>query len=275
MLFCTACGTKRVGEFRFCVSCGAMFDVGQGAPLSHLGNVLRMSDERTAPASGLIAVASGDPGDARDSVTKAIIDAMDTVAMKACGDAALARGDMVRAEFWFMEVATADADEGIRADGIEDLARKVYIPLGRAYEAALYSMHAARHPDAGPRARAERTLTDIKAIRAAQAPDGLDFDDGWRKVDLRRPAAAGMTQREHYLRLVAYLFHQDGEGELKKLVSALQTDFMPSVTGLIIGASKDAESLGRARETSVKATADWLAHRDGWRFPSRESLHRL
>jgi len=229
---------------------------------------VRMAHDRATPRAMLVALAGDDQDDVREAATQTIIDLMDTEAMTACGDAALAAGDFERGEFWFMEVATADADENVRADGIEALARRIYIPLGRLHEAELYTRNAVLRADGERKARAERTLADINGLWIAHGSDGLVFNDQWRQADIMQPAHSGMTQQEHYYRMVAYMFHRDGTGEHERTIELLQSDFMQGITGYILGMSRGKlKELGMQRETVVKATADWLAHRKGPRFP--------
>lgn len=264
--FCTSCGEPRQGESRFCVACGGRFDDGEGI-VSRPEDRLRAAGDPSTPASALVTLASDSQEEIRLAATRTIIDLMDTDAMTACGDAALAAGDFERGEFWFMEAATADADETVRSVGIEDLARRVYIPTGRLHEAELYTRNAAIKADRLGRARAERTLADIRGLRIARGPDGLDFDDSWRQVDVSGPVRPGMTQQEHYWRMLAFNFHKDEIGESDRVISMLQSDFMQGITGYILGLARSVAEFGMERETAVKALSDWLGNRDGVRLP--------
>jgi tetratricopeptide (TPR) repeat protein len=232
-----------------------------------LDNGLREALDPSTPSKRLVELVSNVCADISSAATQTIFDIMDTTAMTLCGDAASAVGNLERAEFWFMEVATADADETVRADGIENLARRVLLPAGRLYEAELYTRNAALKADARSRVRADRTLADIKNMLIARGPDGLEFDDRWRHVDISGPARIGSTQQELYRRMIAYTFYMDSVGELDGLIAGLQSDFMQCITGYLIGLAETSSELGMERETAVKATADWLAHRDGSRFP--------
>jgi hypothetical protein len=66
--------------------------------------------------------------------------------------------------------------------------------------------------------------------------------------------------------MIAYTFYKDSVGDLDELIEALKSDFMQTITGYLIGIAESASEFIE-RETAVKATADWLAHREGFRFP--------
>lgn len=242
--FCIECGVARQGMAIFCISCGTRFaDVTKHRPQDLVAQTLD-SDESV-----------------RDSATRQIIQSVDIDAMTRCGRAALDQADITAAEFWFMEVATAGADETVRADGIEDLCRLVYMPTGRLEEAELYTRHATLHPDARIRARALRTLADIEIVRAECGNSRLEYSEAWRRVDVTQPMPTGLTQAEHYHYLLAHLFARDAGGKNKELLDGLEHDYMQGITGFLIGLDRSSASTGRERDTAAKAVADWLEHR--------------
>lgn len=245
MNFCTNCGARRSPENKFCISCGQALEAGN-------------SEERE---DDLAELALDAREEVRDSATQSIISVVDIDAMTRAGNLAFERGDMERAEFWFLEVATAEADESVRAEGIELLCRKVLIPAGRLEEAALYSRHAAGHEEPRIRARALRTLADIEEAWAVSGRSRFTYSEAWRSVDVSSPMPPGLTQDEHYLRLLAYLFAKDGDENSRRLLSGLQEDYMQNITGYIIGLSSGASRTGMERETAVKGLSDWLENR--------------
>lgn len=249
--FCTECGAERSHGSRFCTSCGTPFPT--GSPASQANGI---------PTAPDLVTQAADPNDqVREAATRRIIETVDIEAMTRCGDAALIRGDLDRAEFWFLEVATADADATVRAAGIEDLCRKVLIPAGRLEEAELYARHASAGSSPTDRSRALRTLADIEETRATTGVQRLEYTERWRSIDVSQPLPPGLTQQQHYVRLLAHLFYRDQHGMLDELNESLEHDFMPHITGLIIGMSRSSAANGMHRETAVKAIADWLENR--------------
>jgi hypothetical protein len=166
-----------------------------------------------------------------------------------------------------MEVATADADSSIHADGIELLCRYVLMPARRIHEAALYTTYAILIGDADRATRAKQTLAEINIAIRGDESSPLFYSERWRGVDVTAPITGTLDQESHYVRLLAYFHQQDSRGELDDVISGLSEDFMPSITGYVIGLSDATADVGVERETAVKATADWLSHRSGWRFP--------
>lgn len=242
--FCTECGAVRQGEGSFCISCGTRFAIASQPVEQDL--VARALDANES---------------VRETATRQIIETVDTDAMTRCGNSALEQGNIQAAEFWFMEVATAEADDTIRAEGIEDLCRLVYLPIGRLEEAELYARHAAGHPDPKVRARALRTLADIEAARSDSGLPRLEYSEAWRRVDVTQPMPNGLTQVGHYQRLIAYMFARDEENMNSELLEGLDNDYMQCISGLLNGLDRSNPTRGMERDTAAKAVSDWLAHR--------------
>ena len=259
MKFCIECGTARVENLPFCGDCGFRFP----SVLHELATL----DITAATSRQLAELASSPHGDLHEEAISEIIRRVDVEAMTLCGNSALQGGDSERAEFWFMEVATADADSSIHADGIELLCRYVLMPARRIHEAALYTTYAILIGDADRATRAKQTLAEINIAIRGDESSPLFYSERWRGVDVTAPITGTLDQESHYVRLLAYFHQQDSRGELDDVISGLSEDFMPSITGYVIGLSDATADVGVERETAVKATADWLSHRSGWRFP--------
>lgn len=242
--FCIHCGQARESAARFCISCGQPFPEAQ-----------------VVVPHDVVALVFSEDSAVREAATQEIIQGVDIDAMTRCGKLALERADGELAEFWFMEIATAEADEATRAVGIEDLCRLVYLPAGRLEEAELYCRHAATHTDPLIRARALRTLADIEVQRAEIGQDRLEYSEDWRRVDLSQPVRAGMSTEDHYLRLLALLFARDQEGANQTLLDGLDDDYMQYMAGYLIGFGNSARESGMNRDTAARAIADWLDHR--------------
>jgi hypothetical protein len=83
----------------------------------------------------------------------------------------------------------------------------------------------------------------------------------WRNIDVTQPIQAGLSQQQGYDRMYAIVEARNSGGHMDVIANATRDDFMPFVTGWVIGASPASERAGLERETLVKVLADWLTER--------------
>lgn len=83
----------------------------------------------------------------------------------------------------------------------------------------------------------------------------------WRFVDLSLPADRGLSQRGHYLRVIAYLRHLHETGQLNETGSIRSDNFMSWLTGFFLGFAPEVAEVCVERETVAKAVADWYQMR--------------
>ena len=246
--FCGMCGTPLAPQANFCGNCGAPIAVlPMGYPTG--GTIV---DPRVQRAIG---------GDL--TARSEIIDSVDLTAMRACFVAAMASGDLEQSEFWGLEIATAPAPASHtdQVEGIQLLCEQILVPQGRYEEACLYCTWALTLSDAGLRARARQTVDSIDVARVAAGAPRLQHYGEWRFVDLSLPADPGLPQRDHYLRIIAYLRHLDETGQFDETDSIRRDNFMSWLTGFFLGFAPELAEVGVERETVAKAMADWLEMR--------------
>ena len=100
---------------------------------------------------------------------------------------------------------------------------------------------------------------DLARVKAGTAR--LQHHGEWRFVDLSLPAAPGLPQRDHYLRIIAYLRHLDETGQFDETDSIRRDNFMSWLTGFFLGFAPEVAEVGVERETVAKAMADWFEMR--------------
>lgn len=239
---CAGCGSRILPRAFFCVDCGRRTDESNGAN----------------PVDILVADAIGANEKRRAKATKSIIDRVDIAAMRRAAIASLELGNTNLAEFWFIEIATAEAEDSIRADGIEDLCRLILLPNLRFAEASLYSRYAAQSQDPFRRWRAIRTLEDIELLWEQSGKERFVFSDEWRNFEARGRSMSEVTEYEHYLGILSFLFNRFAGPELDKWAEYLENDLMQTVTGYVIGFSSSFTEERPERDTLVQALTDWI-----------------
>lgn len=201
----------------------------------------------------------------RESARRTIIDACNVPAMIACAELAQRAGDHADTEFWWLEVATAPPPAGDReiTAGVIGLCTHVLLPQGRWEEAELYCRHLLTRPSTKAVQEGRNMLDRIDTDRRRAGGARVVHAGGWRRVDLTQPMAPTRDQQAHFDRLVAYLDSTDEDGHMKALVSAPRDDFLPYVTGWLIGFShsQGATATGVTRETGAQALCAWLTDR--------------
>lgn len=243
--FCGMCGTPLAPQANFCGNCGApVAALAVGQPTAGPG-----ADPR------ILAAINGDPV-ARSTV----IETVDLTAMRSCFEAAMAIDDLEEAEFWGLELATAPAPAtpSDQVEGIRLLCEQVLVPQRRYEEAALYCSWILTLFDPGLRDEGRRIMETVDAARIDARLPRLEHHGEWRFVDLSLPADPGLSQRDHYLRVIAYLRHLDETGQFNEAETIRRDNFMSWLTGFYMGFANEVAEVGAFRETVAKAMADWL-----------------
>lgn len=104
-------------------------------------------------------------------------------------------------------------------------------------------------------------MDSVDLARVVAGKPRLQHHGEWRYVDLGLPAEPGLRQRDHYLRIIAYLRHLDETGQSNETDSIRRDNFMSWLTGIFPGFAAQVAEIGVERETSAKAMADWVEMR--------------
>lgn len=225
------------------------------------GQTLRTEGSSTDLTPDVAEAMSSDAA-ARELARRRIIDGVDITAMVSCAGIAEADGDMTDTEFWWLEVATAPPPAGDDAitRGVLGLCEHVLLPQGRLEEAEFYCRHLLTRPSEDSRRRGRAMIDRIEAERASRGGRRLVLSDAWRRVDLTQPSVPTADQQEHLLHLFAFLEARADQHNIRLMVSVSREEFLPSVTGWLIGFSgaDGVEEIGLSRDTVAKALCDWL-----------------
>lgn len=226
----------------------------------------------------------------------AIIARVSIPAMYACAENALARrSDAERAEFWFVEVATAPppASPQELVQGAIALCLRILFPQMRFNEAVIYLDNAARlnagtdslvaetmltttrwvlgeYPDAHaallelksskPEIPQELIGVELQRVSALTQLSGTDvlIDAGaWMSIDLEQPGIAGMSRQSHYDRLLAFLVQRNGDSDRANFVLGIKNDYLPTIIGYLLGLAPSVAEVGADREIAARALYSW------------------
>jgi hypothetical protein len=194
-----------------------------------------------------------------------IIDSVDVPAMAACADRAANSADPADAEFWWLEIVTAPTAAGEVAivSGVVELCGRILLPQGRYEEAELYCRHLLTRAAEESRRQGRAMLDRIETERRSRGARRLVASDAWQRIDVSQPAEPTSDQQAHYDRLYAYLEATADSEHLQRLLSVGRDEFLPFVTGWLIGfgGSDGASRSGVTRETAAHALREWLIDR--------------
>ena len=270
MNFCAQCGAGRRAENKFCINCGAAFAQGSPRPSPLLPGVPGTIPSSPAPISNwsdmqtlwtnagssnvesgegsmrsLVEEAMSHASERRQAARLIIIDSVDVNAMEACARLARQSADAEDEEFWWLEIATVPHGDQHIERGILGLCDYVLLPQHRFEEAELYVRHLIARLTSDSAGIVQPLLRRITDARQRSGKTTLSA-----------------TQREHYGRFYDFLESRSTEDHLVSLVNATRDEFMPFITGYLIGVTEKVESKGLERETVAKVLRTWLTNKD-------------
>jgi ribosomal protein S27AE len=196
-----------------------------------------------------------------EAAKRKIIDASDVRAMQDCAARALARDDAATAEFWYMEVVTADSatDNEIAASAF-DYCHLVLEPAGRYAEAELQH-HLIEHlADASAKSPLDAERVAFEQRRDATGYVRQGYTEDWLSIPGNCPTSTAPARTQYLWAIqAAELNFQKYDQQLAVLLDPLDPQYRSNLMGYVIGVRRSFAAIDT--ECGMQGLVDWLANR--------------